>query len=261
MSIADLVAELAEAGANPRVISIAVRALEARDNAERDRKSKRAEQKRNERSRDKVATVARQSDDVARQGSDNAATVATEVSAPIPPYEIINSTPPTPPSSSVSARERTSAADEVFASRFWPVWPHKVGKPEATKAFRKVAGEIDAIVAGVERYIATKPLDRQFMNPATFLNGRRWEDEAAASGPERPPPGHRSSNAREAQAEFFTRMMYENDERPSSGFANDKTIDGVASRETEGASPLPERGRDDAEWSSGGFGIVTALRR
>lgn len=67
----------------------------------------------------------------------------------------------------------------VFFARFWSVWPHKVGKPAAERAFRRVAGEVEDILAGVERYVATKPPDRPWLNPATFLNQRRWEDQPA----------------------------------------------------------------------------------
>lgn len=67
-------------------------------------------------------------------------------------------------------------------ARFWSVWPNKVGKPAAEKAFKRVAGEVEDILAGVERYVATKPPDRPWLNPATFLNQRRWEDQPAPVG-------------------------------------------------------------------------------
>ena len=78
MSVATFVRMMTAAGATPEAIAIALDAIEERDNAEKARKAKRAEQKRAERSRDNAATVA-------RQGSDNAATVAPTVSAPCPP--------------------------------------------------------------------------------------------------------------------------------------------------------------------------------
>jgi hypothetical protein len=63
--------------------------------------------------------------------------------------------------------------------RFWEAWPNKVGKPAAAAAFQKVACDADAIIAGVERYVRDKPPDRSWLNPATFLNQRRWEDQPA----------------------------------------------------------------------------------
>lgn len=85
---------------------------------------------------------------------------------------------------------RLSSVRQSF-SRFWTAWPHKVGKPAAERAFGKVADEADAIVAGVERYIRDKPPDRPWLNPATFLNQRRWEDAPAESSVVRMQPKER----------------------------------------------------------------------
>lgn len=67
-------------------------------------------------------------------------------------------------------------------ARFWEPWPHKVGKDDAKRAFAKVANELDAILAGLQTYIRDKPPDRPWLNPATFLNRRRWEDKPAGVG-------------------------------------------------------------------------------
>ena len=77
-------------------------------------------------------------------------------------------------------REDALSYDFEFAD-FWNLWPNKVGKPAALKAFvgaRKRAG-LDAIVEGVFAYIRDKPPDRPWLNPATFLNQNRWEDQPA----------------------------------------------------------------------------------
>ena len=70
---------------------------------------------------------------------------------------------------------------ESAFTRFWKAYPRKVSKPHAQKAWR--LNKCDAIA---ERVIAAldaqKPLwkDPQFIPyPATWLNGRRWEDEIA----------------------------------------------------------------------------------
>jgi hypothetical protein len=68
---------------------------------------------------------------------------------------------------------------------FWAEWPNKVGKPAAVKALaaaRKRGESFEAIMAGVRSYIRDKPPDRSWMNPATFLNGNRWEDQPAKAG-------------------------------------------------------------------------------
>lgn len=76
--------------------------------------------------------------------------------------------------SNARARARPFGFDE-----WWSVYPHKVGKQAARKAYDK-AVEItdhDVLVEGVHRYVATKPADRPWCNPATWLNQHRWEDQ------------------------------------------------------------------------------------
>lgn len=70
-----------------------------------------------------------------------------------------------------------------FEERFWPAYPHKVGKPAALKAFIRTrkTNALAAIVAGLDRYIAGKPADHHWLNPATFLNQERFNDEPAAA--------------------------------------------------------------------------------
>lgn len=64
---------------------------------------------------------------------------------------------------------------------FWNAWPHKVGKPAAQRAYKaKIkAHSFDEIIEGVFRYMAAKPADRPWLNPATFLNQERWLDQPA----------------------------------------------------------------------------------
>jgi hypothetical protein len=63
--------------------------------------------------------------------------------------------------------------------RFWRAYPHKVGKRVAEQAFGKALrrASLDEILAGLERYKATKPPERNWCNPLTFLNEDRWLDE------------------------------------------------------------------------------------
>ena len=89
--------------------------------------------------------------------------------------------PPITPSKEITPISTPSknARDRALFDRFWKVWPNRIGKPAAYRAFGKVSHELDAILLGVERYIRDKPPDRSWLNPATFLNQRRWEDEPA----------------------------------------------------------------------------------
>jgi uncharacterized protein YdaU (DUF1376 family) len=104
-------------------------------------------------------------------------------------------TPPTPipipipdPSPTPKIKTQTPAApgrvtDPLFA-RFWTAYPRKVSKAEAWKAWQKLA--VDAVL--VDRM--TRALEWQCQqpgwlkdggrfvpHPATWLNGRQWEDE------------------------------------------------------------------------------------
>ncbi len=65
---------------------------------------------------------------------------------------------------------------------FWKAYPHKIGKAAALKAFkaaRKTGVAWATLIIAVNRYIADKPPDRAWCNPATWLNGGRWDDQPA----------------------------------------------------------------------------------
>lgn len=72
---------------------------------------------------------------------------------------------------------------------FWTAWPagHKVGKDAAkrawaTKCREKRLPELVAILEALERYVATDKVQRGIIvNPATWLNQGRWQDDVAAA--------------------------------------------------------------------------------
>jgi len=88
-----------------------------------------------------------------------------------PPSPIIPLNPPKGPTYS-----------EDFLA-FWQVYPHKVGKDAAWRAWqkRKDRPEFEDIRTAVQKYIAAKPVDREFCNPATWLNQGRWNDAPVAT--------------------------------------------------------------------------------
>jgi hypothetical protein len=89
-------------------------------------------------------------------------------------------------------KERNALTRE-FDQTFWPEYPNKTGKPKALTSFvaaRKRAS-LDAIMAGLRRYVASKPVDRAWLNPATFLNQDRWADEPAPVARAGPSPPRR----------------------------------------------------------------------
>lgn len=83
---------------------------------------------------------------------------------------------------------------ETLASGSWLLdfekwysrYPHKIGRGAAETAFQRIwasdaAPTLERLMRGLESYIATKPKDRAWCNPATWLNQRRWEDVPAGS--------------------------------------------------------------------------------
>lgn len=70
--------------------------------------------------------------------------------------------------------------------RFWTAWPNKTKRPAAEKAWPKAlaaAGSIDSILAGVERYVRSKPGWQNWPHPATWLRNRQWDDEGIVEVP------------------------------------------------------------------------------
>jgi hypothetical protein len=102
-----------------------------------------------------------------RKETGNSGTPPNKERSPTPPKEI---NPSEPNGSDSLARE----FDE-----FWAVWPNKVAKKPAWRAFKAARKRDDheTIIDGVRRYARTKPEGREWMNPATFLNGDRWNDD------------------------------------------------------------------------------------
>ena len=78
---------------------------------------------------------------------------------------------------------RTDDWPEDYREQFWAKYPNKVGKPAALAkldAARKRGVPWLKIATGLDRYIATKPHDRAWLNPATFLNQDRYDDQPAS---------------------------------------------------------------------------------
>jgi len=83
-------------------------------------------------------------------------------------------TPPTP---------AASATEDLFP-KFWKLYPNKKGKANAEKAWKKlkVTDELFALIAsGLAKQVVcadwTKDGGQYIPHPATWLNGKRWEDE------------------------------------------------------------------------------------
>jgi uncharacterized protein YdaU (DUF1376 family) len=81
---------------------------------------------------------------------------------------------------------KPKAAKWLEAFELWyAAYPHKVGRDAAEKAFERVAksGKVTSaeLMAGLDAYKRSKPSDREWCNPATWLNQGRWADQPATS--------------------------------------------------------------------------------
>ncbi|BCG85341.1 hypothetical protein MesoLj113c_14510 [Mesorhizobium sp. 113-3-9] len=74
-------------------------------------------------------------------------------------------------------------ARESGFDTWWREYPHKVAKGDAKKAFARAAKKVSLAILldGVKAYIAAKPVDRPWCNPATWLNGERWLDQPSTA--------------------------------------------------------------------------------
>lgn len=70
-----------------------------------------------------------------------------------------------------------------YRDQFWLAYPAKTAKKAGLKALDRIAlaksgPSFAELMAGLERYVRTKPPDWAWAHAATWLNGERWTDEA-----------------------------------------------------------------------------------
>lgn len=89
-----------------------------------------------------------------------------------------------------SLRSESISIGDEFDRDFWPVYPRKVGKGQAIKAYRAARKRASAeeITSGAKRYASDRSgQDPSFTkHPATWLNGQCWLDEPVPQ--QRQPP-------------------------------------------------------------------------
>lgn len=92
-----------------------------------------------------------------------------------------NKAPPNDTQARSSSSNRSSTIKPF--DHFWSKWPHRVAKKAAIKAWEKIAPDeelIAVIINAIDRHKTTDQWQRGIIpHPATWLNGRRWEDEVA----------------------------------------------------------------------------------
>lgn len=177
LSLSALIRSMSAAGAPAEAIALAVEAIEgaeakltAQREAARDRKRK----QRAGQSRDGHGTVTGRSGD-----SHDAA----PLSRPLSPQTPLSPTHSPP---DITTRARGGNSRPVGFDQFWAVYPNKVKKPVAERAYAKALGKISGhdppsvLLAGVERAKASREwLDGFIPHPSSWLNGERWTDQPA----------------------------------------------------------------------------------
>jgi DNA-binding MarR family transcriptional regulator len=83
----------------------------------------------------------------------------------------------------IKTKDKSKEMESLF-EHFWTAYPKKVSKPQALKAFRKHhpdAAMVDMMLDAIDRQKYSEQWsknDGQFIPyPATWLSGRRWEDQ------------------------------------------------------------------------------------
>lgn len=198
--VASLITDLVSAGVSAELVGRVAAALASREAVVVKVGDESADRRR-------AADRQRKADARLRKSAEVGGVPETPSPSASPPRDIINP-PITSPSSSLRSDNRAKRVlpagvkseldgfTEEFNSRFWPEWRNKVGKPDALKSWLRVRRQgvpLAEIMAGVDRYTADQQTSgRPWLNPATFLNQRRWEDAPAPqpmcrAGPPRQP--------------------------------------------------------------------------
>ena len=88
----------------------------------------------------------------------------------------------------------TPMGESELFDEFWAAYPKHVAKKPARRAWDKLHADrdlLDALLTALEWQTRTEAWQRDggryVPNPATWLNGRRWEDEPQPGGPDKPP--------------------------------------------------------------------------
>lgn len=78
------------------------------------------------------------------------------------------------------SKPKYPSSEEQF-EEWYADYPHKVGRGAALRAFKTVIKKTDleTLKTGLKQYVRSKPVDRSWCNPATWLNQERWTDQPA----------------------------------------------------------------------------------
>lgn len=117
-----------------------------------------------------------------------------------------NKSPHNPPKGERAATHRRAKAPDYDAdgfAAFWAAYPKKAGKADALKAWNKLAPDV-VLQEQMGKALEVQKQSQQWRKdggqyipmPATWLNGRRWEDEAPQTQGEQQKKATEEVNAR-----------------------------------------------------------------
>jgi hypothetical protein len=109
---------------------------------------------------------------------------------------------------STNHKQECKTQKNIYTSNFesfWSSYPKKIGKGEAFKAYKNIKEprpSLKEIISSIQDQSETDQWkDKRFIpNPATWINGRRWEDEVVCpiNGIDRKTPEQAQAEVREA---------------------------------------------------------------
>ena len=191
-------ATLEAMAAGGATIESVIAVLKAQVSSGEERRRKDRERKRRVRNSADICGNARNSADTA----DNPQQVETPVAAEPPPVvleasdknrtHLLTSFLSLEDSLGTRGSEDTRARECILRAEhetWYGGYPHKVGKRDSLRAFLKARkkASLEILIEGRDRYVRDKPPNREWCNPATWLNGERWNDEPAPQMARAPP--------------------------------------------------------------------------
>ena len=183
MSIATLIRKMAEAGAPPEAIAIAVEAIEA---AVAEATEKEADRKARDRDRKRAQKdAAGNSVEIPRKILGTSVEIPAEPPLSRPPNEN-KSNPPTHTPPDITTRARKAGPTDADFEAWWSAYPRKVEKVAARKAFERawnLVEQPDKLATLIEAATAyAVRTDPGFVkHPTTWLNKGCWADEEASN--------------------------------------------------------------------------------
>lgn len=120
-----------------------------------------------------------------------------------------------------------------YRERFWSAYPNKVGKAKVFPLLERIRKSrrvtFEKLMSGLDTYKASKPPDRQWCNPETWLNQGRWDDEPSIAAPTRSfEPDREPTRSERGRAAMAQVLAGRDDSRLSSASAQPSGSDGGA---------------------------------